>query len=66
MSSANDTGILLEPYLTSYHVIVYPTLTLSLMTLVYATLSANLSSSTLSGKVQRRLQIIPVEMTSEL
>ncbi|KAL0059265.1 hypothetical protein AAF712_014015, partial [Marasmius tenuissimus] len=35
MSSANDTGILLEPYLTSYHVIVYPTLTLSLMTLVY-------------------------------
>ncbi|KAJ8073049.1 hypothetical protein PM082_019917 [Marasmius tenuissimus] len=35
MSSANETGILLEPYLTSYHVIVYPTLTLSLMTLVY-------------------------------
>ncbi|KAJ8077622.1 hypothetical protein PM082_002054 [Marasmius tenuissimus] len=33
---------------------------------VATTLSANLSSSTLSSKVQRRLQIIPVEMTSEL
>ncbi|KAG7085894.1 hypothetical protein E1B28_003428 [Marasmius oreades] len=35
MSSSNDTGILLEPYLTPYHVIIYPTLTLTLMTLIY-------------------------------
>ncbi|KAG7085343.1 hypothetical protein E1B28_002909 [Marasmius oreades] len=35
MSSSNDTGILLEPYLSPYHVIIYPTLTLTLMTLIY-------------------------------